>query len=81
MPKVNPSPNVRKPPGRNPLVGLLSVAQVAEQHNIPQATVYRAIQEGRLAAWHQGFTYLVPAAEADQWTPRRRAASGAANDR
>lgn len=59
------------PKGRNPLRGLLTMAQVAERKGVAHSAVARRIHAGHLPAWQFGDTYLIPEQELEEWEPVR----------
>lgn len=63
----------RRPAGRDPLVNLMTVAQVAAKHHVPPRNVNLAIQRHDLPAWVVAHVYLVPRSDAEEWSPKKRA--------
>lgn len=63
---------IRKPPGKNPLDGLLTVQEAAEVKRVNPRYVTAAIERGVLAAWTIGGRYLIPESELAHWKPGTR---------
>lgn len=61
----------KDPKGPNPFKGLLTVGAVAERKQVSQTAVIKAITEGRLPAWDEGFQYWVREQDLGMWEPKR----------
>jgi excisionase family DNA binding protein len=71
MPRLTDGAFVRRPAGRDPFAGLLTVSEAAALTGHSIQGLHYCIKRGILPAWHRGALFLLPRDEVERWHAAR----------